>query len=173
MEEDFSSCSPLQADPVGKELLRHLLKEKRSPATTPSPGSQTPPTARCQPANDSVHSEEEDRLGSQGTMVSKADLMMIMMMILLRGLMLVRMMVCLMMLDRMLDLTFVLMMVLILVEMMVLMMMMMVLILVLVMMVPLILVLTHLLLPAPGHQPGPAGPVGQEEDPSLQAASQV
>lgn len=71
MEEDFSSsCSPLQGD-AGKELLRHLLKDKLSPATTPSPRAQTPPTARCQLSNENVHSEEEDRLGSQGTMVSR------------------------------------------------------------------------------------------------------
>lgn len=75
MEEDFSSsCSPLQGD-AGKELLRHLLKDKLSPATTPSPRAQTPPTARCQLSNESVHSEEEDRLGSQGTMVSRVSLL--------------------------------------------------------------------------------------------------
>lgn len=71
MEEDFSSsCSPLQGD-AGKELLRHLLKDKPSPATTPSPRAQTPPTARFQLSNENIHSEEEDRLGSQGTMVSR------------------------------------------------------------------------------------------------------
>lgn len=71
MEEDFSSsCSPLQGD-AGKELLRHLLKDKLSPATTPSPRAQTPPTTRFQLSNDNVHSEEEDRLGSQAIMVNR------------------------------------------------------------------------------------------------------
>lgn len=75
MEVDFSSsCSPLQGD-AGKELLRHLLKDKLSPATTPSPRAQTPPTARFQLFNENVHSEEEDRLGSQGTMVSWVSLL--------------------------------------------------------------------------------------------------
>lgn len=145
MEEDFSSsCSPLQGD-AGKELLRHLLKDKLSPATTPSPRAQTPPTARFQLSNENVHSEEEDRLGSQGTMVSRASLLscghdagsdvgpydgpddLIIIMVLMLILIVVIVMVV----------------------------------------IVLMFVLTHLLLPPPGEQPGPPGPVWQEEGSSL------
>ncbi|KAM6971552.1 LOW QUALITY PROTEIN: histone-lysine N-methyltransferase 2C-like [Tautogolabrus adspersus] len=53
----------------GKELLRHLLKDKGSPTTTPSPSGQAPPTARRQLSSESVRSEEEERPGSHGNMV--------------------------------------------------------------------------------------------------------
>lgn len=55
----------------GKELLRHLLKDKTSPGPTLSPTSQAPPTARRQLSSDSVRSEEEDRPGSHGNMVRR------------------------------------------------------------------------------------------------------
>lgn len=74
MEEELSSSSPLQGGGKdtdgGKELLRHLLKDKISPTTTPSP-TQALPTARRQLSNESVRSEEEDRAGSQGNMVRR------------------------------------------------------------------------------------------------------
>lgn len=63
--EGFSSPS---AD-GGKELLKHLLKEKTSPSTTVSPLAQAPPTACRQMSNESVRSEEEERPGSHGNMV--------------------------------------------------------------------------------------------------------
>lgn len=72
--EGFSS-SPLQGGGKdgdgGKELLKHLLKDKTSPATTPSPTSQAPPTACRQLSCESVRSEEEDRPGSHGNMVRR------------------------------------------------------------------------------------------------------
>lgn len=55
----------------GKELLRHLLKDKFSPATTPSPTAQAPPTAHHQLSNESVRSKEEDRPGCHGNMVRR------------------------------------------------------------------------------------------------------
>lgn len=69
----FSSPSPLYGGggDGGKELLRHLLKDKASPATTPSPTGHAPPTARRQLSNESVRSEEEDRPGSHGNMVRR------------------------------------------------------------------------------------------------------
>lgn len=74
MEEELSSSSPLQGGGKdtdgGKELLRHLLKDKISPTTTPSP-TQALPTARRQLSNESVRSEEEDRAGSQGNRVRR------------------------------------------------------------------------------------------------------
>lgn len=60
--------SPTPGD-AGKELLRHLLKDKTSPANTPSPTPQAPLTARRQLSSDSIRSEEEDRPGSHGNMV--------------------------------------------------------------------------------------------------------
>lgn len=73
--EGFSSPSPLHGGgkdgDAGKELLRHLLKDKTSPTPTPSPNSQAPPIARRQLSNESVRSEEEDRPGSHGNMVRK------------------------------------------------------------------------------------------------------
>ncbi|XP_056155239.1 histone-lysine N-methyltransferase 2C [Lampris incognitus] len=63
------SCSPLHGD-GGKELLKHLLKDTSSPATTPSPSNQVPP-ARCQLSIESIQSEEEEgkaRAGSYGNM---------------------------------------------------------------------------------------------------------
>ncbi|XP_049896001.1 histone-lysine N-methyltransferase 2C-like isoform X2 [Epinephelus moara] len=74
--EGFSSPSPVHGGDGGKELLRHLLKDKTSPATTPSPTGQAPPTAQTPPAarrqlsNESIRSEEEDRPGSHGNMVT-------------------------------------------------------------------------------------------------------
>lgn len=73
--EGFPSPSPLHGGGKdgdgGKELLRHLLKDKTSPATTPSPTGQAPPTARRQLSNESVRSEEEDRPGFRGNMVRR------------------------------------------------------------------------------------------------------
>ncbi|KAG8009692.1 Histone-lysine N-methyltransferase 2C [Nibea albiflora] len=77
--EGFSSPSPLHGGGKdgdgGKELLRHLLKEKTSPATTPSPTHQAPPTAHRQLSNESIRSEEDDRPGSHGNMLSVLPLM--------------------------------------------------------------------------------------------------
>ncbi|GAA6231360.1 histone-lysine N-methyltransferase 2C-like isoform X3, partial [Lates japonicus] len=71
--EGFSSPSPLHGGGKdgdgGKELLRHLLKDKTSPATTPLPTGQATPTARCQLSNESIRSEEEDRPGSHSNVV--------------------------------------------------------------------------------------------------------
>lgn len=50
----------------GKELLKHLLKDKSSPASTPSPTGQAPPPALRQLSSDSMRSEEEERPASQG-----------------------------------------------------------------------------------------------------------
>ncbi|TDG97613.1 hypothetical protein EPR50_G00228120 [Perca flavescens] len=70
----FSPSPPYGGD-GGKELLRHLLKDKTSPATTPSPTGQAPPTARRQLSNESVRSEEDDH-GNMVTMDSPgADLL--------------------------------------------------------------------------------------------------
>lgn len=60
--------SPSSGD-AGKELLRHLLKDKMSPANTPSPIPQALLAARRHLSSDSIRSEEEDRPGSQGNMV--------------------------------------------------------------------------------------------------------
>lgn len=60
--------SPSPGD-AGKELLRHLLKDKMSPANTPSPTPQALLAARRQLSSDSIRSEEEDRPGSHGNMV--------------------------------------------------------------------------------------------------------
>ncbi|KAM7369521.1 hypothetical protein PAMP_010840 [Pampus punctatissimus] len=69
--EDFST--PLHGGGKegdgGKELLRHLLKDKASPATTPSPTSQAPPAARRQVSSENIRSEEEDGPVSHGNMV--------------------------------------------------------------------------------------------------------
>lgn len=73
--EGFSTPSPHHVGGKdgdgGKELLRHLLKDKTSPASTPSPTSQAPPPARRQLSSESVRSEEEDRPGSHGNMVRR------------------------------------------------------------------------------------------------------
>lgn len=61
--------SSLHGGDSGKELLRHLLKDKISPANTPSPTDQASPTTRRQLSNESVRSEDEDRPGSHGSMV--------------------------------------------------------------------------------------------------------
>lgn len=60
--DGFSSS--LQGGDRGKELLRHLLKEKASPASTPSPTRHAPPPACRQLSNDSLRSEEEEGPGS-------------------------------------------------------------------------------------------------------------
>ncbi|XP_044195043.1 histone-lysine N-methyltransferase 2C-like isoform X6 [Thunnus albacares] len=75
MEEGDGFCSsPLHGGGKegdgGKELLRHLLKDKASPATTPSPTGQVPPAARRQLSNESIRSEEEDRPGSHGNVMT-------------------------------------------------------------------------------------------------------
>ncbi|XP_024136054.1 histone-lysine N-methyltransferase 2C isoform X3 [Oryzias melastigma] len=64
--DGFSSS--LQGGDRGKELLRHLLKEKASPASTPSPTRHAPPPACRQLSNDSLRSEEEE---GPGSMVSR------------------------------------------------------------------------------------------------------
>lgn len=65
-----SPSSPLQGGEGGKELLRHLLKEKTSPANMPSPTRQTPPTAYRQLSTDSVGSEKDEGTGCHGNTVS-------------------------------------------------------------------------------------------------------
>ncbi|XP_069576340.1 histone-lysine N-methyltransferase 2C [Brachyistius frenatus] len=72
--EEGEGFSPLLGGDGGKELLRHLLKDKTSPATTPSPTGLALPTARHQLSNDGVRSDEEDGPGSHGNMVSDPDL---------------------------------------------------------------------------------------------------
>lgn len=71
--EKFSSPSPVQGASKdgdgGKELLRHLLKDKTCPSSTPSPTGQATHTAHPQLSNESVRSEEEDRPGSQSNVV--------------------------------------------------------------------------------------------------------
>lgn len=73
--EEISSPSSLHVGPKdgdsGKELLRHLLKDKTSPVTKPTPTSQAPPTAHRQLSNESIRSEEEDMPGSCGNMVRR------------------------------------------------------------------------------------------------------
>lgn len=69
MEEGVSegfSTSPLHGGDGGKELLRHLLKDKTSPANTPSPSNQVPP-ARRQLSSESVRSEEEEGPAGPGS----------------------------------------------------------------------------------------------------------
>ncbi|XP_034415694.1 histone-lysine N-methyltransferase 2C-like isoform X10 [Cyclopterus lumpus] len=68
--DGFFPSSSLHGGDGGKELLRHLLKDKMSPAKMPpSPTSQAPPIARRQLSNESVRSEEEDRTGSHVNVV--------------------------------------------------------------------------------------------------------
>ncbi|XP_072769606.1 histone-lysine N-methyltransferase 2C-like [Nerophis lumbriciformis] len=63
-------ASPLHVGgDVGKELLRHLLKEKASPAKTPSPTTHALPPVHHQLSTDSVRSEEEDGAGFLGNMM--------------------------------------------------------------------------------------------------------
>lgn len=69
MEEGVVSPSCKEGD-GGKELLRHLLKDKGSPSTTSSPTGQAALAARRQLSNESVQSEDEDMPGSQVSMVS-------------------------------------------------------------------------------------------------------
>ncbi|XP_031616289.2 histone-lysine N-methyltransferase 2C isoform X5 [Oreochromis aureus] len=68
--EPFSPTSPHQGGDAGKELLRHLLRDKTSPANTPLPITQAPPIARRQLSSDGCRSEEEDVPGSHGNMVA-------------------------------------------------------------------------------------------------------
>lgn len=60
------SSSPVHGGDAGKELLRHLLKDKTSPATTPSPGNQALAACR-QLSSESVRSEEEEGLVRPGS----------------------------------------------------------------------------------------------------------
>ena len=71
--EGFSSLSPLHGGggDGGKELLRHLLKDKTSPAITLSYTVQASPSACRQLSNESVRSEEEDMPGSYGNVVRR------------------------------------------------------------------------------------------------------
>ncbi|XP_055363689.1 LOW QUALITY PROTEIN: histone-lysine N-methyltransferase 2C-like [Betta splendens] len=60
--------SPSSGD-AGKELLRHLLKDKASLSNMLSPTAQSPLIACRQPSSDSIRSEEEDHPGPHGNMV--------------------------------------------------------------------------------------------------------
>ncbi|XP_060950226.1 histone-lysine N-methyltransferase 2C-like [Limanda limanda] len=73
--ELFSPPSPLHGGggDGGKELLRHLLKDKMSNAITLSYTVQAPPPACRQLSNESVRSEEEDKPGSYGNVVMMDD----------------------------------------------------------------------------------------------------
>lgn len=64
--------SPSPGD-AGKELLRHLLKGKMSPANVPSTTPQSLLAARRHLSSDSIRSEEEDLPGSHGNMVRSAE----------------------------------------------------------------------------------------------------
>nr|XP_054592167.1 histone-lysine N-methyltransferase 2C isoform X4 [Nothobranchius furzeri] len=68
MEVDGAASSPLQSGDVGKELLRHLLKDKTSPLTALTAARQAHPIAHRQLSSDSLRSEEEEP-GSHGNMV--------------------------------------------------------------------------------------------------------
>nr|XP_029131590.1 LOW QUALITY PROTEIN: histone-lysine N-methyltransferase 2C-like [Labrus bergylta] len=69
MEEGGADGFSSPSGDGGKELLRHLLKDKGSPTTTQPPSGQAPPTACRQLSSESVRSEEEDRPGSHGNVV--------------------------------------------------------------------------------------------------------
>ncbi|KAM4718655.1 histone-lysine N-methyltransferase 2C-like isoform 3-T3 [Anableps anableps] len=76
VEEGGGDCFSSPASQVGdggKELLRHLLRDKTSPVTTPSPTRPAPPTAHRQLSSDSVRSEEEEEPGFHDTTVALAD----------------------------------------------------------------------------------------------------
>ncbi|XP_023181708.1 histone-lysine N-methyltransferase 2C-like isoform X7 [Xiphophorus maculatus] len=68
-EECFSSPASHGGD-GGKELLRHLLRDKTSPITMTTPSR---PAAHRQLSNDGVRSEEEDEPGFHGNMVPLGD----------------------------------------------------------------------------------------------------
>lgn len=69
-EEGFSPalCGGSKDGDGGKELLRHLLKDRASHIMT-LPTSHAPPAACRQSSNESIHSEEEDRPRSHGNIV--------------------------------------------------------------------------------------------------------
>lgn len=71
-EEVFSPalCGGSKDGDGGKELLRHLLKDKTS-HIMPFPTSHAPPAACRQSSNESIPSEEEDRPRSHGNIVSR------------------------------------------------------------------------------------------------------
>lgn len=71
-EELFSPalCGGSKDGDGGKELLRHLLKDKASHLMT-LPTSHAPPAACRQSSNESIHSEEEDRPCSRGNIVRR------------------------------------------------------------------------------------------------------
>ncbi|XP_043959917.1 histone-lysine N-methyltransferase 2C isoform X2 [Gambusia affinis] len=68
-EDCFSSPASHGGD-GGKELLRHLLRDKTSPVTMTTPSR---PAAHRQLSNDGVRSEEEDEPGFRGNMVPLVD----------------------------------------------------------------------------------------------------
>ncbi|MEQ2221092.1 hypothetical protein ILYODFUR_012128 [Ilyodon furcidens] len=76
MEEggcDNFSPPASQGGDGGKELLRHLLRDKTSPVTMPSPTRHTQPTAHRQLFNDSVRSVEKDGSGFHFNTVALTD----------------------------------------------------------------------------------------------------
>ncbi|KAK5598950.1 hypothetical protein CRENBAI_001509 [Crenichthys baileyi] len=76
MEEggcDNFSPPASQGGDGGKELLRHLLRDKTSPVTMPSPTRHTQPTAHRQLFNDSVRSVEKDGSGFHFSTVALTD----------------------------------------------------------------------------------------------------
>uniref|UniRef100_H3D7P3 Lysine methyltransferase 2C n=1 Tax=Tetraodon nigroviridis TaxID=99883 RepID=H3D7P3_TETNG len=75
-EEVFSPalCGGSKDGDGGKELLRHLLKDKTS-HIMPFPTSHAPPAACRQSSNESIPSEEEDRPRSHGNIENGPDLL--------------------------------------------------------------------------------------------------
>lgn len=71
-EEVFSPalCGAAKDGDGGKELLRHLLKDKTSHIMA-LPTSHAPPAACRQSSHESIHSEEEDRPCSHGNIVRR------------------------------------------------------------------------------------------------------
>lgn len=72
-EEVFSPalCGGSKDGDGGKELLRHLLRDKASHIMT-LPTGHAPSAACRQSSNESIHSEEDDRPCSHGNMVRRA-----------------------------------------------------------------------------------------------------
>lgn len=70
MKEPFSPalCGGDKDGDGGKELLRHLLKDKTARIIT-CPTGHAPPAACKHSSNESIHSEEEDRPCSHGNAV--------------------------------------------------------------------------------------------------------